>query len=492
MDHRTSWPRGKGLGGSSLINMMVFTRGNPIDYDRWAAMGNKGWSHEDVLPYFVGFEDAQIRYKDKELRGTHGEVTVQDASYRTRSADAFIKAGQEVGHSYVDYNGRKQIGISYVQATTRRGLRCSGEKAFLRPAKRRSNLKIRPLSFVTKVLIQDGVAKGVEYVRNGMTHMVKASKEVILSAGAINSPQLLMLSGVGPKEELQRLGIPLVKDLPVGQQLIDHVSFPGLSIKVNAKISFQTLLTLNPLSFGELYLNGTGPLSCLGTVEAISFLKTPISKDPDPNYPDVELIFSSSQIQDDISGLTKVSMRISDKVYNTVFKPLRGHNVLTVFPTVLHPKSRGHLKLRSRDPYHHPILKGNYYTDTENEDVKTMIAAIREAQKIFKAPTFQKYEAKIVTTKIPGCEDHEFDSDSYWECALRAIPISLFHQMGTCKMGSKEDKEAIVDDQMQVYGIENLRVIDASIIPLPISGHTNIPSFMIGAKGADLIKNKWS
>ncbi|KAJ3664214.1 hypothetical protein Zmor_008401 [Zophobas morio] len=491
VDQRMAWPRGRALGGTSIINYMIHVRGNKQDYNRWEKMGNPGWSYRDVFKYFIKSEDFLVKQQDKGYHATGGYLGVQDVAFRTESVHAFVKAAQEAGHPFVDYNGRKQMGVSYVHATTRRGLRSSAEAAFLRPIRDRKNLKILTKSRATRVLI-DGHRRafGVEFLKDGKYHTAMANKEVILSAGAFNSPQLLMLSGIGPRRHLQELGIPLVQDLPVGRKMYDHITFLGLIFTVNQSIVSDQSVLEQPVNFLKLVLRGEGPLTTLGGVEALMYFKTKESDDPSP-YPDMELIFISGGMHTDKGLFYRKTFRITDEIYNKVWKPLEDKYAWQVLPMLVHPKSYGFLELKSKNPFHWPKFHGNFFTDAGNKDVKTFIAAIREVQRMAKMPAWQKYGAQLVTTPIPGCEHNIFDSDDYWECALRHVTATLHHQVATCKMGPRTDPEAVVNHELKVYGVRNLRVADTSVIPIPITAHTNVPAYMIGEKAADLIKAEW-
>ncbi|KAF2903276.1 hypothetical protein ILUMI_02912 [Ignelater luminosus] len=492
-DQRMHWPRGRALGGTTIINYMIHVRGNKHDYDRWASFGNPGWSYEDVLPYFLKSEDASVRINDPPYRHKGGYLSVGDVPFRSQSVHVFVRAAQELGYKYVDYNGKEQLGVSYVQATIRRGLRCSAEKAFLMPVRNRTNLTILTKARVTKVLIdpQTKEAYGVEYVRNKKRHIVNASKEVILSAGAFNSPQLLMLSGIGPEDHLRELGIPILKALPVGQKMYDHLTFLGLVFTVNESIVVQQEEVLKDSNnYLQLIKKGAGAFTTIGGVEALAYLKTNVANYTE-NYPDMEFMFIGGGLQTDKGVAYSRMFRIDETIYNRIWKPLENAYAWSVLPMLLHPKSYGYLKLKSKNPFHWPLFYGNFFTDPNNEDVKTFIAAIREVQRISKTPAFQRYNSQQVKTPIPGCENQIFDSDEYWECALRYISATLHHQVSTCKMGPSDDPEAVVDNKLRVYGIRNLRVADTSIIPLTLSAHTNVPTYMVGEKASDLIKEEW-
>ncbi|CAH2013123.1 unnamed protein product [Acanthoscelides obtectus] len=495
IDGRMQLPHGKALGGSSVINYMIYMRGNKLDYDRWEAMGNPGWSYKDIFPYFLTAEDANITgYKDAGYHKKGGYLGVSDVTYRSRAAYAYVEAAQEAGHRFVDYNGRGQVGVSYVQTTTKGGKRVSAESAFLRPIRNRTNLFIRTGSQVTKVLIEPGSNKayGVEFVRNGKKYKAVARKEVIVSAGGFNSPQLLMLSGIGPKNHLQEVGIPVIKDLPVGETLYDHPVFAGIIFTVNESIVLDLKSTiLDPDSYVEYLQRGSGPLTVIGGVEALTFINTNISDDSDPRLPDVELIFIGGSLSVDHGVILRRLLNIPRATYDVMWKPLEGKQTFQVFPMLFHPKSKGYMKLRSSNPFDPPKFYLNYFSDPEHIDIENMIAGIREIQRIVEFPAMQKFGATIVDTPIPGCEHYAFDSDAYWECGLRTLIGSLYHQVGTCKMGPREDKEAVVDSRLRVHGIKNLRVADTSIIPLPVTAHTVEPAYVVGERGADLIKQDW-
>ncbi|KAF5272039.1 hypothetical protein FQR65_LT05020 [Abscondita terminalis] len=481
------WPRGKVVGGSSAINSMLHTRGNKHDYDRWAAMGNPGWSYKDVLPYFIKSENSSLKFQDDGYHNTYGYLNVQ-YPYRTKAALTFVKAAMESGYPYVDYNGKSQMGVSFMQATLRNGRRCSTEKAFLRPAKRRKNLVIRKNSFVTQVLVDDATksAYGVKYVSNNQTFLVNAREEVILSAGVLRSPQILMLSGIGPRNHLEKIKVPLVNDLPVGEKIYDHPSFLGLFFAVDKKLlPFPKDFTTNESMF-NFTTRGAGPLTTTDNIDGVLYMKTTAAKYQE-NYPDIELMFFSASINLDPTFIYQHIVKISDEVYDVVWKNIKEKYTFSIFPMLLHPKSHGSLQLRSTNPFDPVKIYGNYFTDPQNQDMKTMIAGIRETQRIVKAPAFRYYGTRQIKNVVPGCDDLKYNSDTYWECAIRHITNSMHHQTSTCKMGPVSDPEAVVDHKLRVHGIKNLRVVDTSVIPIPLSAHTNVPSVMLGEKASDLI-----
>ncbi|KAJ8937526.1 hypothetical protein NQ314_011805 [Rhamnusium bicolor] len=417
--------------------------------------------------------------------------------YASKLTAAFLKAGKELGEDLVDYNSPNFMGFSRIQANLKHGQRHSVAAAFLDPFLDRPNLQIVTSARVNKILIDPGTkeAYGVEFYKKHIKHTVKARKEVILSAGSFHSPQLLMVSGVGPKEHLRELvallhnerpitpmesqqykhptilywkvqiehmRIPLIQNLPVGESLYDHVSFLGLIFTINQTV-VSTALALNPVESLKWLFKGTGFLTSLGGVEALAYIKTEQSVETE-NYPDIELILASiGSLQFDYGIISRRELRVKLDFYKEYFRPLENKPCYAMLPMLLHPKSKGYLKLRSKNLFDPPLLYGNYFSDPENHDLKTLIS----------------------------CEMFIFDSDAYWECALRSLGVTLHHQISTCKMGPENDPESVVDNRLRVYGVKNLRVADTSIIPVTLSAHTSAPGMMIGEKASDIIKEDW-
>ncbi|XP_047999282.1 glucose dehydrogenase [FAD, quinone]-like [Leguminivora glycinivorella] len=489
---RCFWPRGKAVGGTSVVNYMIYTRGLKADWDRIAADGNYGWSYDDVLPYFMKSERANLKgLQDSPWHGRNGELSVEDIPFRSKLSKAFLDAAKLLGNRRTDYNSPEGFGFSYIQATLSRGHRHSSAKAFLHNHKKRKNLHILTSSRVTKVLIDPTTktAIGVQFVRNGQMYEIRAKKEVILSAGPIESPHLLMLSGIGPRQNLESVGIPVIQNLPVGQTLYDHISFPALAFKLNS-----TRLTLVERKISTLentfqYMHyGDGPFSSLAGVETLGYIRTNVSDGP-PDIPDIELIGSCASLASDEGTVVAKGIRLADWLYNSVYKQIEDVESFTVLFMLLHPKSKGNMLLGSRNPFEDAKLYGNYLT--HQQDVDTMVAAIRYIQKMVETPFFQKYGATLHSKRFPNCRQHQFNSDGYWECAVRTVTATLHHQISTCRMGPSSDPEAVVDPELRVYGVDRLRVVDSSVIPRTIAAHTNAPAIMIGEKAADMIKNTW-
>ncbi|VEN58387.1 unnamed protein product [Callosobruchus maculatus] len=471
---------------------MICTRGNKMDYDNWEVMGNPGWSYQDLLPYFLKMEDANVAVNDSEYRAKGGPLGVSDVYFTTKLGDVFMEAAQQAGYPYVDYNGRQQMGVSRIQGTLRNGLRSDAENSYLRSVRHRKNLKIRTEAHVTKILMTDSKeAYGVEYSKDGRMYTVLAKKEVILSAGGLNSPQILMLSGIGPRSQLQEFDIPVIEDLAVGTIMYDHLTFLGAAFLINQPVGLQVLdYALDPQTYVDFMLHRRGPITSFA-LEVIAFLKTNLTEQNYPAWPDIELLLVPGHLSTDFGIFFKQIFNIDDEIYNSYWKPITGKPVFTVLPVLLQPLSKGNVRLRSKNPFDTGKYTENYFSDPENLDIKRMIAGIREIQRIASQPALKKFEPRLVTTPFPGCNRFTFDSDAYWECAIRAIPASIYHQQSTCRMGPRTNKEAVVDARLRVHGIRNLRVADISIFPRPTSGHTVCPAYAIGEKAADLIKEDW-
>lgn len=490
-DNRCKWPRGRVMGGSSVLNYMIYTRGNRRDYDKWEQLGNEGWGWKDVFPYFKKIEKFTIaEYQDPLYHNTEGPIDVSYVPFSTEVAKAWVKACQEAGHKLTDYNGATQTGTSLFQVNMRNGTRVSSNKGYLHPIKHRSNLHVMKNSLVTKIL-SDGnkTINGVEFVNHNKRFKIFAEKEVIISAGTINSPQLLMLSGIGPKKHLEKMKIPLIQDLKVGYNLMDHVSTGGVIFTLDKQnFSLSTREIFNNISILLEYLNyRTGPLTVPGGGEALAFvdLQNPLSTD---GWPDMEIIFAGGALNGDPSA--KINVGVKNQLYNAVFETIGDQQAFMVFPTLLRPKSRGIIKLKNTNPKTHPLIYPNYYS--EKEDILTMLKGIKEGIRIAEQNTLQKLGTKLYRTPIPDCENLIFGTDPYWICAMKYLTLTFYHPSGTCKMGPNNDSSAVVGPRLKVHGVRGIRVIDASIIPEIPAAHTNVPVHMIAEKGADMIKEDWN
>lgn len=484
-----NWPRGKVLGGSSVLNAMVYVRGNKRDYDYWEALGNHGWGFNDVLPYFIKSEDNRNPYLARtKYHGSGGYLTVQESPWRTPLSVAFVKAGQEMGYPYRDINGEEQTGFMFLQATMRRGSRCSTSKAFLRPVRNRKNLDITIKAQATKILIDKNKrAYGVEFIKDNKRQVVLAKKEVILSSGAINSPQLLMLSGIGPANHLAEHKINVISDLPVGHNLQDHVGLGGLTFVVNEPVSYTKSRFQNVPTALEYFLKERGPLTFTG-VEGVAFVNTKYA-DPSGKWPDVQFHFAPSSIQSDGGENIRKILNLRDGFYNTVYKPLVNSETWSILPLLLRPKSSGWVRLKSSNPLHAPLIEPNYFE--HQEDIDILVEGIKIAMNVSASPAMQRFGSRPNPIPFPACRHLDFMSDKYWECCIRQFTFTIYHPTSTCKMGPSYDPAAVVDERLRVYGISGLRVADASIMPAIMSGNPNAPTIMIAEKASDMIKEDW-
>ncbi|XP_071448676.1 glucose dehydrogenase [FAD, quinone]-like [Hetaerina americana] len=487
---RCNWPRGKVLGGSSVLNYMLYVRGNRKDYDGWEAAGNPGWGYRDVLHYFMKSEDNRNPYLARTpYHGTGGYLTIQEAPWRSPLVLSFVQAGTELGYEHRDINGKSQKGFMVAQGTIRRGSRCSTAKAFLRPVRLRKNLHIALNAHVTRIMMDAGHmrAYGIEFVRDGRRQVVRARKEVVLSAGALNTPQIMMLSGIGPKEHLRQFGIPVLRDLRVGDNMQDHVGMAGLTFLIDLPVAIVQNRLPATAATTQYVFQERGPMTVLGGVEGLGFITTKYANSSD--YPDIQFHFAPASINSDGGLQVRKCLGLTDELYNAVYAPISNRDAFTIIPLLLRPHSTGTVRLRSRDPRVYPAIDANYFHDPR--DIATLVEGVKFAVKLSRTKAFARYGTRLHTIPIPGCRHFEFASDAYWECAIRHISMTIYHPVGTCKMGPAYDPTAVVDPRLRVYGVHGLRVIDASVIPNMVSGNTNAPVIMVAEKGSDLIKEDW-
>jgi choline dehydrogenase len=456
-------PRGKTLGGSSSINGHIYNRGQRMDFNTWAQKGNRGWGYADVLPYFRRCENRVGG--DDTFRGRTGNLHVTDLNYTHPLCEAFMEGAEQIGiPRNPDYNGEAQEGISYVQRTAYKGRRMSTARAFLHPIKSRSNLTLITGAHATRIVMDGKQAQGVEYAKGGPSgprQTVKAGKEVILSGGAINSPQLLQLSGIGPGALLQSIGIDLVHELPgVGENLRDHYA-PRFSVRV------KNIETLNERSkgvrlLGEIvkYLVGAKSIVNLSPSMVYGFWHSNEAIKSN----DLQFIFTPASYKLGVHGL------------------LDDHPGFTVAAWQHRPESTGWVRAKSADPFEKPSIQPNYMS--EESDRQATVKAMKLARKLIHTVPMEPY---IDFEEYPG-KDAQTD-DELLEAA-RHCGSTTFHVMGTCRMGPSTDPTAVVDDELKVHGIGRLRVIDASVMPAMISANLNAATMMIGEKGADMVLGK--
>lgn len=447
---RLYWPRGKVLGGSSSINAMIYIRGNQKDYDGWAAHGNETWAFEDVLPYFKKSEHRE--QGGNEYHGVGGLLNVTNQRCPNPMSEMFIEAGLEMGYpANDDFNGDSQEGVGLYQVTQKNGYRHSAAAAFLTPILNRPHLKVETHAHVTRILFEGKRAVGIEYIQDGQTRQASAEREILLCGGAINSPQLLMLSGIGAADELQKHDISVLIDLPgVGKNLQDHL-VTGILFYAKKKISL--LNAEKPSSILQYLTRRNGPLTSI-VAEAGGFIHTKRSLDvPDLQFHFAPVLFDNHGLQ-----------------------PPTEHGY-SVGVTLIAPESTGYLALRSADPFAAPIIQPNYLT--EEADMQTLEDGMIIAREVGNSKAFDEVRRE---EHLPGAD---VVSREAIRQTVRNKAQTLYHPVGTCKMG--QDSMAVVGADLRVHGVEGLRVVDASIMPTIIRGNTNAPTIMIAEKAADFI-----
>lgn len=455
LDNREIWyPQGKTLGGSSSINAMIYIRCQKEDYDNWAQLGNAGWGYEDVLPYFRKSED-----NDRLVNRYHGQggpLWVSDQVSPHPITRAFVRAVQEYGLPFnPDFNGDTMYGAGFYQVTCRNGRRRSAAVSYLTPVRHRRNLTVRTGARVTRLMIEGGKALGVEVLEHGSKTVLNAGREVLVASGAINSPRLLMLSGIGPADELSAIGIKPIHELKgVGKNLQDHIC-TNVHVATRGHISYD-----RHDRFPRALLHGiqwlmyrNGPAASV-IVEGGGFFQS-----EGEERPDLQIHVAPATVVR--GGQTRI--------------PGVG---FTVNSTFLRPRSRGAVKLRSPNPADEPLIDPNYMSDAY--DREKAVLSVRTIRKVLSQSSIANL---IESERLPG---PAAQSDAEIMAYIRQYSCCDYHPVGTCKMGN--DEESVVDSELRVHGIERLRVIDSSIMPVLISGNTNGPTMMIGEKGADLVK----
>lgn len=454
---RVYCPRGKILGGSSAINGMVYMRGFAYDYDRWKELGNEGWSYDEVLPYFKRSETNDRG--ESQYRGGSGPLRVSYPHHQYPATQAFVQAGAQLGLTrHDDIASNTQDGVGFMQHTIGDGKRSSTARAYITPARARSNLTITAETIVSRVRLQGHRAIGVEYRRGDSTHFAQARREVILCAGAIGSPQLLMLSGLGDPQQLAQLGIPVAHPLPgVGANLQDHLAVnAGYEVREGASLN-RSLSGWRKYLHGVGYLlNGKGPLT-VGASHAVAFVRS----DPALDAPDIQMSFRPLSLAFDSKNILRMD-------------PFAGVQIASA---MLRPRSRGSVTLRSPDPTAAPVIRANFLSDSHDE--RTMIATVHWLRRIASTSPLGDL---VVREVIPG---PSVKTDEEILDFVRRNSQTIYHPVGTCRMG--KDGFAVVDARLRVHGVEGLRVVDASIMPEIVSGNTNAPTIMIGEKASDMI-----
>ncbi|GAB0093743.1 hypothetical protein DMENIID0001_089170 [Sergentomyia squamirostris] len=487
------WPRGKMLGGSTSLNFLIYARGNERDYNHWEQLGNPTWGFNDVLKYFKKSENNMYPEIANAFGGyyhsTKGLLSVELVNSSLPLSADIRMAAEELGFNYVlDLNAVKHVGVTIQQLTIRSGKRESAATAFLVSAKDRPNLHIVKHAHVENLEIdRNGVVSRVKFnLRGEKEFTVRARKEVILSAGTINTPQILMLSGIGPRTHLEQLQIPVIRDLQIGKNLHDY-PYIFMLLKLDKNTAVE--ITVNDLIQGYyLYLTQhTGPFSNIGTFENVVNFN---SRDPFSNYPDFQYYhigYQRGQVSDVITFFN--GLGYNDIVINIAVDVIKEANMVIVPLVLLDPQSRGKILLRGKEPVLKPKIYPNYLRTPS--DMQTFLRAIRLYLRFLNTVAFRKHEAELVLIPMPECDVLESDSDEYWVCYTRNMVATALHPCGTAKMGPDSDPDSVVDYRLKVKRTTGLRVIDASIIPKIPSGNLQAPTMMIGEKGADFVKEDW-
>ncbi len=492
--HRSAWPRGKVVGGTSCLNAMMNVRGNKADYDGWEKMGAEGWGYEDVLPYFKKLEDFRAGDGDANYHGYDGYLSIEKPSFRSRVGQAFVDGGKKLGYPEVDYNGRSQVGFSTTQVVIDKGLRASTARAYLHPVRHRNNLYLALGQTVRTVEIgKHGRVVGVQIVRTeeyktGREKLIKVKREVILSAGAIESPRILLMSGIGPEKQLQDAFIPVRHILPVGQNLQDHVMVPLQyylpEAPLDSGITFTAPLLQSLSSRAEYILFGTGPLSS-NVAESTAFLVSGLEDKESNTGPDIQLILFSILFNPDLYRKTRITTAAVSQLWGLSLLDGAPHSGYTMLAGMLHPKSVGEIRLDTmRSPLEPPFINPNYLDDPQDSQV--LLQGIRFIQEVVNTSAFDGLRGKCLAEEAKG--PFPYNTDQFWLWYIRQVSLTIYHPVGTCKMGTVDDPTTVVDSRLKVKGFTNLRVVDASIMPKITSGNTNTPVIMIAEKAADIIK----
>ncbi|XP_028138200.1 glucose dehydrogenase [FAD, quinone] [Diabrotica virgifera virgifera] len=487
-DEQCIWPRGKGLGGSSILNAMMYIKGNKRDYDTWEELGNTGWAWNTVKEYFKKLENMQTKGVSDQY-GRDGYMTLNRYPSDQPIASALEEAFKEMKLPLLnEENPVNPLGALTAFQCIKDGIRFNTGRAFLGQVKSRSNLMTALHSFAKKVIIdrKSKSATGVQVEIGGKIINLKAKKEVIVSGGTINSPQLLMLSGVGPKRCLEKVKVDLIKNLPVGEHLEDHVLHVGFFVKFNPEIQSKE----NQLdTIYKYFAHQQGDLGTIMITNIMDFINTK----NDSQYPNIQHHYLLFPMNDSFvaSGFPS-SCGLKDEILANINDAVEQKSVLAITSTVLNPKSHGKILLKTNNAKDKPLIYPEYLSDQNDEDMASMLESLRFLENLIETSPLKKYDPEIIQFNLPECKKFEFRSDDYWKCSLRHLTTTLYHPTGTCKMGPSDDGTSVVDPELRVFGIGNLRVADASIMPNIVSANTHAPTMMIGYKAGLMISKFWS
>ncbi|KAI4481657.1 hypothetical protein M0804_009178 [Polistes exclamans] len=451
-NNQSKWPMGKILGGTSRLNYMTYVRGHPQDYAKW---------FPDFNDYILGKNDS---------------VKIQESKWHTKLVNAILKSILEIDGKVGNINEALDTGFMKVQLFADNGKRWSTDDMLYR--KYLNTLDILTHARVDKILLKSNKATGIQLTKFGRNSKILAKNGVIVSAGVIGSPKLLMLSGIGPEKHLKDMNIKVINNLPVGQNLMDHLLTGIDLVRLKTDLSFSMINALNPIALFNYFLFGQGPWTSSG-IEVLGTFHSTLQRNQS-SRPDLQLMILPLGISTDYGITLKKAMGISDEVYDKYFAPLENDNVITIAPVLLHPKSLGEIKLRSNDPSDEPLIDPKYLSN--KYDVDTLINGIQYLKKLINTSAMKELGVSLYNKSLPGCEANEFDSLEYWECYIRYLSLTAYHPAGTCRM------EDVVDMSFRVYNTTNLYVVDASVLPSLPSGNINGALIMMAKKAVDILK----
>ncbi|XP_074028141.1 glucose dehydrogenase [FAD, quinone] [Leptinotarsa decemlineata] len=479
--------RGRGLGGTTLINGLVYARGSSIDFDRWSEqVGDSRWSYSSVLPIFKRTE--RFVHRDKEapiyepIHGRNGFFNVEHHLPRSPQLNAWLNAHKELGYPIADYNAGTGLGAAHAQLNTRNGRTEDAGTSFLFPILSRPNLKILLNSYVTKILIDKNKrAYGVVFTHEHKVYVVKASKEIILSAGAFQTPQILMLSGIGPRNHLETLDIPVKMDLEVGSSLMDHACYYGLNFWTNYT---EPVLPLE--HYVQQFLQGVGPLASPGNNHGVAFYESQFTRGT--GYPDIEIMFIPSNATTDLS---QRAFRLTDQTYEDVWAYINRIQSFVLYIISLHSDSIGTVRLASKDPFEYPIIDNRFLSDPHGRDIERIYEGIQIMLDIAKTRAMKKLGTTIQGGPLRACSRHKYLTKAYWYCAIRQMTMNIYHPVGTCRMGPYPERGDVVDPECKVHGVKGLRISDASVFPFPLAGHPTAAVVLVGEMVSDFLKQEY-